>query len=150
MLSATNSEPNVLVVEDNPLDVRLIKLALEQGGLTKAPTVLDDGGPALALLRREKEYEGHPIPDLIILDLNLKRVDGAEVLAFVRRTEKLCDICVAILSSSPADILSQRVAEANCYFSKPSDIESYTELGKELLNCYQRNLRSLRRSQENA
>jgi CheY-like chemotaxis protein len=127
-----NSEPSILVVEDNPLDVHLIKLALKDGGFQRDPVVLDDGMPALALLRGERQYEHLPFPDLVILDLNLKCLDGPEVLSYIRRSPQLSDLFVAILSSSPTDVMIHRAAEANCYFSKPADLDTYIGLGRQL------------------
>ena len=132
---------NILVVEDNPIDVKMIELALRRAGHTKTLTIVDDGLPALALLRREEEYEHFPVPDFIILDLNLKRVDGPEVLAYLRGTPGLAGICVAILSSSPTDIMIERAAKANCYFTKPSDLDGFMSIGQNLLDCYHHSLR---------
>jgi CheY-like chemotaxis protein len=127
---------NILVVEDNPIDAKLILMALKQAGVTRAPEVVDDGIPALALLRGDGQYQGRILPDMVILDLNLKRVDGPEVLAYIRETPHLSGLCVAILSSSPSDVMIKRAAQANCYFTKPSDLSQFLSLGKNLLNCY--------------
>ena len=128
---------NILVVEDNPIDARLIRMALQRAGFTKDPMVVDDGEPALALLRREQEYQDFPVPDLVILDLNLKRVDGPEVLEHIRETEKLTKLCVAILSSSPTDVMIQRAAQADGYFQKPSELDGFVRVGQQIRNCYQ-------------
>jgi len=129
-------EADILIVEDNPVDVVMTKLALKKGGFLKEPTVLDDGLPALTLLSREGEFTHHSLPDLVILDLNLKRVDGPEVLDYIRRDPHLKGLCVAILSSSPTDVMVRRASEADCYFSKPSDLDSFINLGEELMGCY--------------
>jgi CheY-like chemotaxis protein len=131
-----STEINVLIVEDNPIDVRMIKMALKEGGFGKEPTVVDDGLPALALLRRDEDYADYPHPDLVILDLNLKRVDGPEVLAHIRQTANLRNLCVAILSSSPADVMFSRAAAANGYFTKPNDLNGLRALGSEIMDCY--------------
>jgi CheY-like chemotaxis protein len=133
---SSSSEINVLMVEDNPIDARLIKMALKEGGFTKEPTILDDGLPALALLRGDKEYAGFPRPDLVILDLNLKQVDGPKVLAYIRQTADLRNLCVAILSSSPTEVMLSRAAEANGYFTKPHDLNGFKILGSQIMNCY--------------
>ena len=135
---------NILVVEDNPIDVKMIGLALKRAGHTQNLTIVDDGIPALALLRREKEYEHVPLPDFVILDLNLKRVDGPQVLAYIRETPHLAGICVAILSSSPTDIMIERAAKANGYFTKPSDLKGFMSIGQKLLDCYHRSPRGQR------
>ena len=132
----SSTEINILVVEDNPIDVRMIKWALKAGGFTKEPTVVDDGLPALALLRREKEYEHHPSPDLVILDLNLKQIDGPEVLTCIRQTTGLSDMCVAILSSSPKEVMVSRAAQANGYFTKPDNLMGFRMLDQQIMDCY--------------
>ena len=120
------------------MDVYLIKLALKRGGFTKEPAVVDDGLPAIRLLQRRAEYADSPIPNLVILDLNLKCVDGPEVLAHIRDDPKLSGVCIAILSSSPQDVMVSRAGGADCYFSKPSDLGSYARLGFEIASCYER------------
>src|ERR1700761_8294381 len=127
-------EAGILLVEDNSMDVIMTKMALKKGGFLREPVVLDDGIPAMSLLRREGEYAEYSLPDLVILDLNLKRVDGPEVLNYIRHRPELQDVWVAILSSSPADIMASLATQANCYFSKPSDMNSYLNLGAEIMN----------------
>ena len=134
----SSSEINVLVVEDNPTDALMIKWALKEAGLSKEPTVVDDGAPALALLQKKKGYEDHPSPDLVILDLNLKLVDGPEVLSLIRQTADLRSICVAILSSSPRDVMVRQAGQANGYFTKPNDLEEFKELAPQIMDCYRR------------
>ena len=127
---------DILLVEDNPVDVTMTKMALKRAGFLKEPTVLDDGGPALSLLGRTGKFHNRETPDLVILDLNLKQIDGPEVLEFIRQEDKLKDLFVAIVSSSPVDVISRKTAGANCYFSKPNDLEGFLKLGGEILNCY--------------
>jgi CheY-like chemotaxis protein len=129
-------EIEILIVEDNPLDATMTKLALKKAGFLREPTVVDDGGPALSLLSRTGSFQNHQIPDVVILDLNLRQIDGPEVLDFIRREETLKNLFVAILSSSPVDIISRDTVGADCYFSKPIDLNSYMELGREILNRY--------------
>jgi CheY-like chemotaxis protein len=124
------SVPTVLVVEDNPMDAYMIKLALKRGGYPGDPLIVEDGEPALEVLRREGPYERQPPPDLVILDLNLKRVDGAEVLSYIRETESLRHLAVVILSSSPQDVMRSQALEANGYFEKPADVDEYFAVGK--------------------
>ena len=132
------TNPRVLVVEDNPIDVRMIKRALKLGGLEEEPAVVNDGAPAIALLSRGEANRDVPLPDLVLLDLNLITVDGAQVLRFIRSQPELCKISVAILSSTPSDIMRANHGEADCYFMKPSDLETFDKLGKQILDCYQR------------
>jgi CheY-like chemotaxis protein len=129
--------PRILVVEDNPIDVRMIKRALKLGGLIDEPHVVNDGAPAIALLSRHADYEHVPLPDLVLLDLNLITVDGAQVLRFIRQTPALDNVSVAILSSTPQDAAHKSHAQADCYFVKPSDLGAFETLGKKILDCYQ-------------
>lgn len=129
--------PRILIVEDNPVDVRMIKRALKAGGLIDEPLVVNDGAPAISLLSREKEYASVPLPDLVVLDLNLITVDGAAVLRFIRETPALDKVSVAILSSTPQDAVRANHAQADCYFVKPSDLTAFESLGKKILDCYQ-------------
>lgn len=143
MSKQVESDINVLIVEDNPIDVRVIKLALKKAGLTKEPTVVDDGIPALALLRQENGYEQHSPPDLVILDLNLKRVDGPELLTSIRQTAELSDLCVMILSSWAPEEMVRKTDKANGYFTKPIGLEAFVQLVTELIDCYRQHCSSL-------
>lgn len=128
--------PRILVVEDNPIDVRMIKRALKMGGLVDEPQVVNDGAPAIAFLAREKTYEHLPLPDLVLLDINLITVDGDQVLRFIRSTPALDNVSVAILSSTPQNAAHAGQPQADCYFTKPSDLETFEKLGKQILDCY--------------
>lgn len=130
--------PRILVVEDNPIDVRMIKRALKLGGLTEEPHVVNDGAPAISLLAREKPYENIPLPDLVLLDLNLVTVHGATVLRYIRESPQLKNVAVAILSSSPKDVTRSCGADADCYFVKPSDLDAFERLGRQILDCYEK------------
>jgi len=129
-------EPKILLVEDNPIDVLMIKRALRNGGFKNEPIVLDDGEPALALLSGQVPYENQSLPDLVILDLNLRRVDGGEVLSYIRQTAELERMLVIVLSSSPEDIMKTSAARADCYIVKPADVTSYQNLGKRISLFY--------------
>jgi two-component system, chemotaxis family, response regulator Rcp1 len=133
--------PRILVVEDNPIDVKMIKRALKLGGFVGEPDVVNDGAPAIALLNREKQYEDVPLPDLVVLDLNLITVDGEQVLRFIRENPTLNKIRVAILSSTPYDVAGKNTARADCYFVKPSSLPAFEALGKQILDCYSKNNR---------
>ena len=130
--------PTILIVEDNPIDVQMVKIALKKAGYPLDPRVVDDGVPALAFLRREPPYENESLPDLVILDLNLKKIDGPEVLRVIRNTVHLARIVVAILSSSPQDVMKSEAARANCFFSKSAQLEVFLSLGNKLLDCYRK------------
>ncbi len=122
----------ILIVEDNPADAYLTKLALKRQGVSFAATVVDDGEPAIAYLKAEAPYEGVSLPDLVVLDLNLKCMDGLDVLRWIRAEPKLALIPVVVLSSSPADAQREAAAQANRYLEKPSSLDGYMALGKAL------------------
>jgi len=126
----TSPKIHVLLVEDNPGDVYLITHALELGEVPKSIHVVDDGEEALAYLHRRGRFRRVPRPDLIVLDLNLPRVDGRTVLAELKIDPDLMTIPVVILSSSrePSDIADAYEHHANCYLSKPFDLSEYLDL----------------------
>jgi CheY-like chemotaxis protein len=132
---STRPEPKILLVEDNPIDVLMIKRALRNGGFKNQPSVLNDGEPALALLETFRS-ESENLPDLVILDLNLRRVDGGEVLAYIRQTDELKSLRVIILSSSPEDVMRASAPHADCYIEKPSEASTFTNLGARIHAFY--------------
>jgi chemotaxis family two-component system response regulator Rcp1 len=124
----TPSRPvEILLVEDNPGDVRLTREALKEGKVCNNLNVVDDGVKALAYLRREPPYEGSVRPDLVLLDLNLPRKDGREVLGEIKSDPSLRSLPVVVLTSSGAeqDILKAYDLHANCYVSKPVDLDQF-------------------------
>lgn len=118
---------NILLVEDNPGDVRLTVEALREGKVHNQLSVVHDGVEALAFLRREGEFAEAPRPDVILLDLNLPKKDGREVLAEIKADERLRRIPVVVLTTSKAeeDILRSYALHANCYVTKPVDLEQF-------------------------
>lgn len=122
----------ILMVEDNPGDVRLTLEALKTSTLRNDLRVVEDGEAALAYLRREGRYAGAPRPDLILLDLNLPRKNGREVLAEVKADERLRSIPVVILTTSKdeEDMLKTYNLHANCYISKPADLNQFSTVVK--------------------
>ncbi len=118
---------NILLVEDNPGDARLTMEAFREAKVRNDVRVVTDGVEALAFLRREDKYANAPRPDLILLDLNLPRKDGRQVLEEIKSDESLRRIPVAILTTSRADkdILSSYDLHANCYVAKPVDFEEF-------------------------
>ena len=118
------------------MDVFLLQDALRIAGFTNEPLVLNDGELALAMLKNEAPFESQVMPDLMILDLNLRRVDGPEVLKFIRQTERLEKIRVVVLSSSPTDLMRTKAADADGYFTKPSVLDEFMELGAKIRDCY--------------
>ena len=117
----------ILLIEDNPGDVRLTLEALHEGKVKNNLVVAPDGETALAILRREGAHADAPRPDLILLDLNLPKKDGREVLAEIKADEKLHCIPVVVLTTSKSeeDVLRSYQLNANCYITKPVDLEQF-------------------------
>ncbi len=118
---------DILLVEDNPGDVRLTREALRDAKVCNRLHVVEDGAEALEFLYREGAYVNVPRPDLILLDLNLPRKDGREVLAKIKTAEELKRIPVVVLTTSKAeeDILKAYDLHANCYICKPVDLDQF-------------------------
>jgi CheY-like chemotaxis protein len=125
---------NILLVEDNPGDVRLTMEALKEGKVHNRLAVTGDGVEALQYLRREGKHAAAERPDVILLDLNLPRKDGREVLAEVKADPDLRRIPVVILTTSKAeeDILKSYQLHANCYVTKPVDLEQFMTVVKSI------------------
>ncbi len=139
MISGRIAKPvEILLVEDNPGDVRLTQEALKEGKVINNLHVAMDGVEALAFLRREGEYANAPRPDVILLDLNLPRKDGREVLAEVKVDENLRRIPVVVLTVSKAeeDILRTYDLHANCYITKPIDLDQFIKVVKAIENFW--------------
>jgi len=120
----------VLLVEDNAGDVRLTREAFREANMSIQFHVASDGVEAMQFLRREGAFNNVPRPDLILLDLNLPRMDGREVLALVKADEHLKSIPTVILTTSEAevDIAKSYQLQANCYLSKPVQLEAFESL----------------------
>jgi CheY-like chemotaxis protein len=120
----------VLLVEDNPGDVQLTQIALEDSKISVNLNVARDGVEAMAFLRKEQEYKGMPTPDIILLDLNLPRKDGREVLAEIKEDRILRRIPVVVLttSGSEEDVLRAYNLCANCYITKPVDFDQFVKI----------------------
>ena len=119
----------VLHVEDNAGDVRLIAEALRESGIAFDVFVVSDGSQAMEFLRREAQFTGAQRPDLILLDLNLPKKGGREVLAEIKRDPALKTIPVVVLSTSsaPLDVTEAYELHANCYVTKPIDLQELFE-----------------------
>lgn len=117
----------ILLVEDNPGDVRLATEALREGKVLNTLHVAVDGVEALDFLNRRGRFAGAPHPDMILLDLNLPKKDGREVLAEIKGDERFRRIPVIVLTTSSAeqDILSSYDLHANCYVTKPVDLDQF-------------------------
>lgn len=120
----------VLLVEDNPADADLTREALEASKLVLNLSVAVDGEQCLNFLRRAGEFSNAPRPDLILLDLNLPRVSGREVLAEIKNAPGLRTIPVVVLTSSAAetDVVQSYDLGANCYITKPVDLNSFMSI----------------------
>ncbi len=117
----------ILLVEDNPGDARLTLEAFKEGRVLNNITVIRDGVEALAYLRRQGRYENAPVPDLVLLDLNLPKKDGRQVLEEIKTDEMLKRIPVIVLSTSASheDVARSYGSHANCYITKPVDLDQF-------------------------
>jgi CheY-like chemotaxis protein len=125
---------DVLLVEDDPGDVLLIKEAFADNKVHNRLHVVSDGVDALAFLRQEGEHADSPQPDLVLLDLNLPRKDGREVLAEVKADDALKHIPVVVLTTSKAeeDVLRSYKLHANAYVTKPVDFDRFIEVVRQI------------------
>jgi two-component system, chemotaxis family, response regulator Rcp1 len=133
--NGTSGQPlEVLLVEDSPGDVRLTQEALKDAKVHINLRVVRDGMDAMAFLKREGEYATAPRPDLILLDLNLPRKDGREVLKEIKENPELKSIPVVVLttSASEADILRSYLLHANCYITKPVNLDGFLTVVKSI------------------
>jgi two-component system, chemotaxis family, response regulator Rcp1 len=124
----------VLLVEDSPGDVRLTQEAFHEANEDVQLHVAYDGVEAMAFLRKEGKYAGVPRPDLVLLDLNLPRMDGREVLLHIKEDANLKAIPTAILTTSEAeaDVAISYRRQANCYLSKPVQLDEFESLVKSI------------------
>jgi two-component system, chemotaxis family, response regulator Rcp1 len=129
-MNMTKHTAEILLVEDNPGDVRLTQEALKECKIINRLHVVEDGVEAIEFLRRQGRYPEAPRPDLIFLDLNLPRKDGREVLAEIKGDEELRTIPTVVLTTSAAeeDLLKAYGLHANCYVTKPVDFEQFVQV----------------------
>lgn len=125
---------DILLVEDNPGDVRLTQEALKEAKVRNRLHVVEDGVAAMGFLHQEGEYQGMPKPDLILLDLNLPKKDGREVLEEIKQDPSLMRIPVVVLTTSQAeeDIVRSYDLHANCYVTKPVDLDQFINIVKSI------------------
>ncbi len=131
MSAVMKGEPvQILLVEDDPGDVELTKETLAESKLALNLDVVSDGVKALAFLRKEGRYKNKPRPDVILLDLNLPRKDGREVLKEVKNDADVKTIPVVVLTTSAADedVLKSYGLGANCYITKPLGLDQFTKV----------------------
>lgn len=132
------TEVNILLVEDNDGDILLTLEAFQEVKLKNPIAVVKDGEEALLYLRKEGRYKDAITPDMILLDINLPKVDGREVLASIKKDKKLMAIPVIMLttSNSEKDILLSYQNHANCYVTKPVDFSKFLSVVKSLENFW--------------
>jgi CheY-like chemotaxis protein len=125
---------DVLLVEDDPGDVAITREAFEENKVHNRLHVVSDGVAAMAFLRREGEYADVPTPDLVLLDLNLPKMDGREVLAAIKADEVLRTIPVVVLTTSDRaeDVSTSYSLHANAYVTKPVDFERFIEVVRQI------------------
>jgi two-component system, chemotaxis family, response regulator Rcp1 len=129
-----NRPVEILLVEDNPGDERLTREALKEGKVYSNLHWVKDGVEAMEFLRREGKYKDVPRPDIILLDLNLPKKDGREVLQDIKNDDALKRIPVVVLTTSKAeeDVLRTYNLHANCYVTKPVDLEKFIVVVKSI------------------
>ena len=132
MITKTMHHIDILLVEDSPADVLITREAFAEFKIVNTLHVVEDGGEAMAFLKQDGKYASVPRPDLILLDLNLPRKNGREVLAEIKTDPKLKSIPVVILttSNSERDILQAYDQHANCYIVKPVGFDNFVEAVK--------------------
>jgi two-component system, chemotaxis family, response regulator Rcp1 len=133
----------ILLVEDNPADVRLTREIFENGHDSTHLNVVRDGEEAMAFIRREGPYADSPRPQLVLLDLNLPRKDGREVLQELKTDADLCQIPVVVLTTSAAesDIIRSYQLHANCFITKPLDLDEFFEVVSSIKDFWLANAR---------
>lgn len=135
MTTLKKSPPiDILLIEDNPGDVRLTQEALKDARVNNTLTVIGDGIEALAFLKSNGKDKGHSRPDLILLDLNLPKKTGLELLEEIKSDDELKTIPVIVLttSTSEEDIIKSYGLHANCYITKPVDLEMFINVVKSI------------------
>jgi CheY-like chemotaxis protein len=125
------SKSRILLVEDNAGDVELFRLAIRKARLDCEVTVLDDGAEALAMVRQQGKYSDAPLPDLVVLDLNVPKYDGIEILEAMRANPAYTQVRVAILSSSSSPRERGRIEQFHIsrYITKPLDLDEFLAIG---------------------
>jgi len=135
MLMEHRTKPvEILLIEDNPVDVLVMRHALEEADIFNRLHVVEDGEEAMAFLGQKAEYGDAPRPDLILLDLNLPRKNGREVLAEIKQAPYLLEIPVIVLTSSDEerDITMCYQLHGNCFITKPVDMEHLAQVVKSI------------------
>lgn len=131
---ADRKEIDVLLVEDDPGDVLMTREAFDENKVANRLAVVSDGESAMTYLRKEGPYADAPTPDLVLLDLNLPRMDGREVLAAMKGDDALRSIPVVVLTTSEAeeDVLRSYALHANAYVTKPVDFQRFIDVVRQI------------------
>ena len=134
MEESDRRQPHILVIDDNPGDTQLLRMALENAGVNCQLTELDNGRDALDFIGRCGRFADAPAPDLVVLDLNLPRNDGLEILEALRASENFPEVPVAILSSSSSTRDRSKVLalQVKRFIVKPPDLDAYMKIGATL------------------
>ena len=125
----------IMIMEDNRADVYLLKQALQKAELNFTAFVFEDGQSAFEYMENDSATEAKPVPDLAILDLNVPKRDGSEVLAYIRSDPRYQNIAVVVLSSSPKQDICKHAARADCYITKPLELDEFLKIGHEIREC---------------
>ena len=120
---------DILIVEDNPADRYLIEEAVQNEDPTCRMQAIGDGDSAIAYLSRHR-------PDIVVLDLNIPRRDGIEVLKFIRGQSRLAGVVVVIFSSSPKDAIERQAPQADAHVQKPFDLDVFMKIGERVMKCF--------------
>ena len=129
---------DILLVEDNPGDIRLTREVLKEGKIRNSLSIVMDGEEAISFLKKEGQYVGVSTPDIILLDLNLPKKDGREVLAEIKNDPvlKLIPVIVLTTSSAEQDVLNMYAHHANCYITKPVDFNQFISVIRSIENFW--------------
>ncbi len=133
-MTLTSKQYFVLLIEDNPGDVRLTQEAFRENGDKVGLEVVMDGVEAVAFLNKEGQYADKPTPDLILMDLNLPKWDGKQILEKIKTNKKLQRIPIVVLTTSntPIDVLKSYDLHANCFINKPVDFDDFFNIIKRI------------------
>ncbi len=131
---ATIKPINILMAEDSPSDADLAREAFKNGKLMNGLVIVPDGVEAMAYMRKEGKYANEPRPDIIVLDLNMPKKDGRQVLAELKQDPVFKHIPVVILTTSEdeADVMKSYELQASCYVTKPMDFDKFLEVAKQI------------------
>ena len=138
--TAQSTPARIVVIEDNPADVMLLREACNSEGLVYEFTTLPDGEEARAYFRRQGKYQSAETPNLILLDMNVPKADSIEILEEIRRSRETADVPVVLLSSADAPHPKDRAAaaKATCYLTKPPSLDEFLSLGTQIRSLLER------------